>query len=200
MYKVFFKESFFLLTDQIKDGKNPTPPYLYSGRENLRSYVFGLLSVDNIFHATLYHPDLKFLFSEFCTLFRFVEAAGGIVEKEEQILLIKRLGVYDLPKGHRETGESIETCAMREVEEECGVQQLHILHSLPASWHTYFRDNRWFLKKTYWFTMSCPPNPCLIPQTEEDIESVFWLPRTEIISVLPQTYASLRPVLQAVMF
>ena len=52
-------------------------------------------------------------------------AAGGWVENGEgQVLWIHRLGQWDLPKGKWEPNESIEDCAMREVEEECGVAGL----------------------------------------------------------------------------
>lgn len=45
--------------------------------------------------------------------------------------------------------------------------------------------------------MTCPTGQALIPQTAEGIEEVFWLRTREIDRILPQTYASLRGVLQA---
>ena len=54
--------------------------------------------------------------------FRYVVAAGGVVYSPAgEILMIHRNGRWDLPKGHMESGESTAQCALREVEEECGV-------------------------------------------------------------------------------
>ena len=56
-----------------------------------------------------------------------VEAAGGLVyNKEDELLMIFRNGKWDLPKGKKEKGEEIESCAKREVQEECGVRNLEI--------------------------------------------------------------------------
>ena len=58
-------------------------------------------------------------FAEFCARFREIPAGGGLVRnKEGQYLLICRHQLWDLPKGKQEPDESIETCALREVEEE----------------------------------------------------------------------------------
>lgn len=194
MYKVFFKESFFYLTDDTKMLKNQKNTPYCPDKNELVSFIHSCLKQDNIFHAILYHPDLNLLFSHFQSCFKVVHAAGGVVRNHDKILLIKRLGIPDLPKGHIEPGEDTETCALREVEEECGLRKLQIETPLKATWHIYFRDEKWHLKQTHWFTMNCPPNQPLTPQTEEDIEEVYWLPCSEIENVLPQTYASLREV------
>ena len=104
--------------------------------------------------------------------------------------------MYDLPKGHIEPGENAEKCAVREVTEECGVQGLETDIPLNDTWHIYYRDGQWHLKHTHWFVMHCPPIQHLTPQTEEDIEEVFWLKTADISHILPKTYASLRPVLE----
>ena len=54
-------------------------------------------------------------------------AAGGLVENEKgEILFMFRRGKWDMPKGKRDPGETLEECALREVEEETGVGQLHL--------------------------------------------------------------------------
>ena len=59
---------------------------------------------------------------------KHIIAAGGVVFRIEHevvsILLIFRNGVWDLPKGKLEKGESIEMCASREVSEETGTLSL----------------------------------------------------------------------------
>jgi len=198
MYKVFFKASFFWLTDDSEILKNHQDVLIQPDKNELFSFVYSYLKEDSIFHATLYHPDLNLLFSHFQSCFKVVGAAGGVVRHDDKILMIKRLGIPDLPKGHIEAGEDPQTSALREGREECGLQELRIESPLPDTWHIYFREEQWHLKQTHWFTMACPPNQRLTPQAEEEIEEVYWLPYSAIDTVSPQTYASLRPVLTEV--
>lgn len=112
-----------------------------------------------------------------------VTAAGGVVFKgidnaEPTILLIFRRGVWDLPKGKLEEGETVEECAVREVAEEVGVSILpEIVFQLPQTYHEYEQDGVHYGKTTHWFGMKFPEEANLnfAPQTEEDIEKVSWL-------------------------
>lgn len=194
MYKVFFKDSCFLLTDDHNLLKKGTIKLIHKDFNATKSFVFQMLEQKEKFTAVLYHDDPEALFSIFKSCFLYVKAAGGVVCQESRILLIKRSGIYDLPKGHLEPGETIEQCAVREVEEECGLHGVRITATLSATLHIYYRNENRYLKKTYWYTMTCPPDPELIPQTEEGIEEVLWLPIAETDTILDQTYPSLKTV------
>ena len=52
----------------------------------------------------------------------FIEAAGGLVQSNQKFLFIKRQDVWDIPKGKLEKNEEVEAGALREIEEECGVE------------------------------------------------------------------------------
>ena len=107
--------------------------------------------------------------------FRQAPAAGGVVLVDDKIVAINRNGIPDLPKGHIERGESPDTAALREVEEETGLSNLQIIKPLTPTWHCYLLDGRWTLKKTSWFLMrSLDNNPSFRPQTEEGISNVFF--------------------------
>ena len=58
-----------------------------------------------------------------------VIAGGGVVVtgRSRDILLIRRHGIWDLPKGKRERGEAVQDCALREVAEETGVADLRLM-------------------------------------------------------------------------
>jgi len=43
------------------------------------------------------------------------------------MLFIYRFNKWDLPKGKLDNGESVSECAIREVEEECGIANLKIV-------------------------------------------------------------------------
>lgn len=194
-YKVFFNESCFLLCDDHNLVKKGTTFIIHKDFHKTKNFISGLLQQNTPFYAVLYGEDIEDLLSVFKSCFRYVKAAGGIVYNGHSILMIKRLGHYDLPKGHIEPGENTEQCAIREVEEECGIKELKITGVLPETLHIYYRDQAWYLKKTYWYKMTCPDGQTLTPQTEEDIEEVFWLPVSEIDTILDKTYESLKTVL-----
>jgi len=142
-------------------------------------------------------------FSEACKafngMFTRVEAAGGIVRnKKGEYLFIKRLGVWDLPKGKLHKKESIQEGALREVTEETGLSSLTITKQLLSTFHIYTdRKGREILKETYWFEMMCQEEQQLVPQLEEDITEVKWFNADELNIPLQNTYASLRQLLNS---
>ena len=71
--------------------------------------------------GTSYTP--KFLLKKFLELLPNVVAGGGkVLNSEGRILFIFRNGKWDLPKGKAENKETIDQTALREVEEETGVE------------------------------------------------------------------------------
>lgn len=142
--------------------------------------------------------DEKKLLTEFAG-HQLIEAAGGIVAHEGKYLFIKRLGVWDLPKGKREEGEIVEQAAVREIEEECGLVAPTILRHLTDTWHTYEREGKRVLKKTYWFYLNASKKEQqLSPQVEEGIEEVRYFGAGELQKVVHNTYPSVKEVLRMV--
>ncbi|GHA60029.1 NUDIX hydrolase [Pontibacter akesuensis] len=127
--------------------------------------------------------------------FKIVKAAGGLVIKDGRILMMYRLGVWDLPKGKLEKKEEVEAGALREVEEECGIQ-VEVLDKLPKTWHSYAFKGKKILKKTSWFLMSCTDDSLMKPQAEEFIEEVRWMTPEEVREVLPKAYTSIAFVIR----
>lgn len=139
----------------------------------------------------MYPTDDDKIHEGFCE----VEAAGGLVRNAEgEYLMIYRYEKWDLPKGHREPGEDIVTCAVREVEEETGARSLKAGQLLCSTYHTYFRDDKWWLKHTWWYDMICPSSQKFIPQTEEGITRVAWVSREDLPQYLSNTWDSIRDV------
>lgn len=123
--------------------------------------------------------------------FKIIKAGGGIVKKENKILLIHRLGVWDFPKGKLDEGESIKECAEREVHEETGVKA-KIEDKIYKSYHTYARNHKRVLKKTYWYNMECLDDRKMKAQKEEHIDDVKWCTIEEAELLLANSYNSLQ--------
>jgi 8-oxo-dGTP pyrophosphatase MutT (NUDIX family) len=129
-----------------------------------------------------------------------VPAAGGIVwNKQGELLMIYRRGRWDLPKGKIETDESIETAALREVEEECGIGKLRLIQKFDTTYHIYPERNKWLLKETHWFEMLSSDGGEATPQTSEGITKVRWVPKQNISEKMKNTYASIRDLVQKVL-
>lgn len=122
--------------------------------------------------------------------FKIVKAAGGLVLKDGKILMMYRLGVWDLPKGKLDKGEKVQAGALREVEEECNIQ-VEVIDKLPKTWHSYAYKGKKILKKTSWFVMNCTDDSLMKPQAEEFIEEVKWMTPEEALQVLPKAYTSI---------
>jgi 8-oxo-dGTP pyrophosphatase MutT (NUDIX family) len=131
------------------------------------------------------------LFEHLKTQFKYIEAAGGLIEQNKKYLFIYRLDKWDLPKGKIDKGENPKQAAIRECEEECAISGLEIIKELPSTYHIYPYKERFALKTTYWFLMKSDHKGKLIPQTEENIEKAEWLDENTIKKeVIKNTYPS----------
>ena len=110
--------------------------------------------------------------------------------------MIFRNGKWDLPKGKLETGENIEECAIREVQEECGIDNLQIISKLKDTYHTYELNVKDVLKRTCWFRMITNFQGDLSPQIKEGITKVEWVKQDEIAERLKNSYANLVELFQ----
>ena len=133
----------------------------------------------------------------FQSLFTYIAAAGGLVKnKKGELLFIKRLGKWDLPKGKVESSEDIKTAAIREVEEECGISNLKVTQELPSTFHMYVLKEEIIFKETFWFAMQTDFQKELTPQTEEDITEVRWVNPKQMDKQLNNTYPSIKELLE----
>lgn len=152
------------------------------------------------FHAgILWDADLEKLKKAFFKHFTPVTAAGGLVENEKgEVLLIFRRGKWDLPKGKLDKGETLEQCAVREVQEETGLKEVALKKPLVITYHTYDEFGKHILKDSHWFLMKAKNNQLLIPQTDEDIHELKWVNKKELKNYLGNTFPSVKDVLALV--
>lgn len=194
MYKVFINDSSLSFTNSpyLSESGN-----LHFGADfDFESLIAELEDTKEAKHLNIYHENLELLWEDFKINFKIIEAAGGIVNNEQgQVLLIFRLGCWDLPKGKIELGEAKKEAAIREVEEECGIEDLEILRDLPDTYHIYTLKGQRVLKFTYWYEMETSFSGALVPQLEEDILEAKWVKNQDLVNYIPKTYSSIAVLL-----
>lgn len=142
------------------------------------------------------HKDLEELKKAFFKKFTIVIAAGGLVTNEKkELLLIFRRGKWDMPKGKLDKGETLEECAIREVEEETGLQNVKLISPLAITYHTYHEGTRFILKESHWYNMKVSGKQVLTPQTEEDIHEIKWVKKGDLKEYLDNAFPSIKDLL-----
>jgi len=194
MYKIYINDTPLILCENI--DKAPAENELkarYNGKSaSIFNYIDLLEKTQRFSAVYLVHQDLEQLFADFKSLFKIIEAAGGLVlDAEKKMLFILRRGYWDLPKGKIEKNETIEEAAIREVKEETGINHLKITGSPLLGYHTYRIDQKRILKPTYWFPMFTEDKNLTL-QIEEDIEEGIWVKPLNFIQSNPKIYNNLK--------
>jgi len=146
--------------------------------------------------VNVYGTNIRHIWKIFRIYFTEVGAAGGLVRHTSgKYLFIEKKGKLDLPKGHIEPGEAPVDCALREVQEECGIKGHTIVKSLQPSYHTYSWEGISYLKKTSWFLMEYDGTMLIEPQFEEGITKVEWLSPDELSKIKRDAWLSLIDVI-----
>lgn len=198
MYKVFIynKPIFFLETSEVSALKKGVKTFICDNADDKGS----LLSLHR--NAPMSKPlyvvnsSLKKLMKLFFDDHKKIEAAGGIVlNRSGEILFIDRLGYWDLPKGKVEKNEELKKAAVREIEEECGINEPKINKKLLKTFHTYSAKGRKYFKTTHWYLLNYDGEEKLVPQLEEGITNVCWVDPRDMKEQKSRTYNSIIVVL-----
>ncbi|MBN1990112.1 MAG: NUDIX domain-containing protein [Bacteroidales bacterium] len=170
----------------------------YESRNTVPKVLQFFKSSSQLFNVFLIALDVEACFNDFKSFFTLVDAAGGLVQNAKgDYLIIRRRGHWDLPKGKVEENEPVDMAAIREVTEECGVDNLTITHHLVDTYHTYFINGVMYLKRTVWYCMQYDGDMPLVPQAEEDITQALWLPAQEIPALMSDSFGSVVDVFRA---
>jgi 8-oxo-dGTP pyrophosphatase MutT (NUDIX family) len=199
MYKVFYKANEIVFNNvQTNSAINANTHTLINpqNRQLMAALNTCFVEKSDISRLHILCNDPQETFNEFIKELFLIEAAGGIITNERQEwLLIKRIGVWDLPKGKIDSGESKEIAAIREVKEETGIKSVSIVKELSPSFHIYPIDDEWVFKITHWFLMLGTKDK-LTPQKEEKISEAVWMNEISVKKFLPFMYPSLLHVFE----
>ena len=205
MYKIYINNTpLFLRSQEEMDFPLKADPdemvARYTGKAKFFLAYADMLEKSTRFKSvTLYSKDYEKMVADFFSNYKLIEAAGGVVfDPDGKLLVIYRQGSWDLPKGKIDKGESPAEAALREVEEETGMQGLQLGEALLETYHTYrHRRHGRILKRTYWFLMS-GPHQQLKPQAEEDIEIAEWVEPGPFLQEPKELYGNIKDLLKLV--
>ena len=190
MYKIFFGERYLLITD--KNTNNTNNLRHISEVRNLEEFVKEFDTFVDLKSYTIVAEKPGEVFDQLKQFFPCIEAGGGVVENTKgEILIIFRYGKWDLPKGKKEKNEDFAECALREVEEECGIKGHKIVSPIIDTFHTYKIKQKLFMKHTRWFKMEYSGSLECTPQLEEDISQAIWVHPRDMQKIFDNTYLSL---------
>lgn len=198
--KIYYNNKPLILTNDSKTyiRDNDTADYLLltgAIRENYKVAMEYLESA-NTPGVIIEDTSPENLLGQMHQLYKPIDAAGGVVFNEaKEILMIYRRGKWDLPKGKRDEGESMEDCAIREVQEETGLKNVSLGKKICDTYHVYSQNNTNLLKRTAWYEMHTSINEKLVPQQEENIEEARWIGEDDWSLVLSKTYEAIIEVL-----
>jgi 8-oxo-dGTP pyrophosphatase MutT (NUDIX family) len=201
--KIYFNDKPLFLCDQLDEELD-----LYAHHDDaVLVDEFSPLAINAMIHEMkaekvhagifIYH-DLETLKRAFWKKFILIQAAGGWVQNETgEALFIFRRGKWDLPKGKLDEGETLERCAVREVEEETGLKNVRLGEPLVVTWHTYDENGKHILKESHWYRMTASSKQAITPQLEEQITELRWVPVEEIRPLLHNSFPSVADVVEA---
>lgn len=193
MFELFYGDKIITFTGGGRADASPAGSLCWEGPG--KSIAKMLEKLENSNTLIIKADDPEAAFGEAASLFVNVDAAGGVVlDGHGALLMIKRNGRWDIPKGHIEHGETAVEAAVREVCEETGIGTPEAAEILTVTHHFYCLKGVWELKHTYWYLMRGDGTGT--PQTEEGIEAVRWISRQEIPVFAAGAFASVKSVLR----
>ncbi|MBK8805235.1 MAG: NUDIX domain-containing protein [Bacteroidales bacterium] len=202
MDKIYFDNRILFLSD--KNTNKSENIYKLDSLAQLKQLI---LDFDSDLHKMesieIVYADKLELIAAVKECFEQIPAAGGFVRNfDDNVLIMFRRGKWDLPKGKIDKGETPEDAALREVEEETGLDKLLIRKELGSTYHSYWIKGKHILKQTYWYEMKYVSRDIskLQPQIEEDIVEVKWMDASLKSIVFKNTYPSIIDVFEMVGF
>ena len=197
MHKIYFEKRAIIICTPEDQALTDPNVIQFSLGENIDIHTLvGMVETsDSLHRVCIVTDDVQDTYHKVCAEFLEVNAGGGLVSNRRgDYLLISRNGLWDLPKGHQDPGEDISVTALREVQEETGINDLILRELICITDHCYKRDGIWHLKHTWWYDMLYTDPTDLTPQREEDISKAAWVAKSSLPPFLLNTYPSILEV------
>jgi 8-oxo-dGTP pyrophosphatase MutT (NUDIX family) len=196
-YKVFFDDRVVFLTSKITKSfeKNDGLFYKFREKDELLEILKAFENYPKIKMLFILYDDVDALLEMVKACYTIVEAAGGVVRRPDgKMLAIYRRGKWDLPKGKVEKGEFYKQTALREVKEECGLQNIEAGKKFADTYHVYSEKGRSIFKRTVWYEMQLLTEEQPVVQESEDITDYLWFDYLTVKDIMKNTYESLKEI------
>ncbi|MCD6012827.1 MAG: hypothetical protein K0Q79_2689 [Flavipsychrobacter sp.] len=200
--KIYFNDKQLILTTDREEYISAHPEaegyFIYDGA-TARSFQQATQHLEKfgVVGAMIEDVSEESLTEQLAAMYHTIDAGGGLVYNElGEILMIFRRGKWDLPKGKLDNGEDIAACALREVKEETGLNELTLGEKIGETYHIYNQKSEDILKRSTWYTMHGRSADKLKPQKEEDIMEALWVGKKDLPALAKRSYALIRDVLE----
>ena len=200
MFRVWFANRCVAIvpTGGRKDFSSDTVYYTLQEGDDIAQLPFWFEKAEEISYLVIEAADPEAAFAAFCSRLKVEVAAGGLVRDGRcRSLLFFRRGAWDMPKGHVEPGETLEQCALREVQEETGLEHLALGEPICTTYHTWRNKDRLILKESHWFKMTLTQDEPVKVQSEEDIVRARWCGPLLEKRLLRRAWPSIREVFKS---
>ena len=130
-----------------------------------------------------------------------ITAGGLVLNNNNEVLLIQKKKLWDLPKGKLDRLESLEKAAVREVVEETGIDQSYLKLVRPLITTDYYskKKGKKIPKKANWFLMHYDGvDLSLFPDPNESIDDARRVSFDELPHFLSNSRAYVRAVISAI--
>ena len=201
MYKVFIDNSVIEFLDSTEERPQKHYDLVVDSLGNDLSTLLDQFDFSDSNGCLLVvYEDFELALNQIFHAYEFMDAAGGIVRCDRRYLFIERHGMWDIPKGKLDADEQPWEAAVREIEEECGIQGPVIDHLIGITFHTYAYMGRLTIKKNWWYALTYSGSMEVTPQEEESITQAIWIEKDEWDMIRGNTYDSIREVLDMANF
>lgn len=197
MYKIFIQDKPLIIIDPSQEEPDYFPFELQGSVDLLK--LKALLSDPRIDGAFWKHDNPSLAFRRLMNHCTFIQAAGGLISKDNKLFFIYRNSVWDLPKGKIEEGEGPEAAARREIKEETGLSKLKLIGYAGNTWHMYDGASRdkMMIKKTFWYNYELTEMQEIVLEKQEGIENYKWITNKVLPSVLKNSYGSISDIIRS---
>lgn len=192
MKKLFYKDKVIIFKSDFKEYS--IKDVIFSNKPKISSLIEDIERREFI---VVVSNKTRKAFKHFKNSFKHIKAAGGVVtNKSGEVLMIYRNDRWDLPKGKKESNEKKRECAIREVQEETGIDNIIISGKKYKTLHIYNTYGKWEMKKTFWYPMQYLGDEVVFkPQTEEGISECRWVKPEEMEEYIKGSYTTIIDVM-----
>lgn len=124
--------------------------------------------------------------------------AGCLISNKHQFLALQKNGHLEFPKGFIDPNETAEQAAIRESQEETGLNKIVLQNFVMDTFHIYEYKSEFTFKKTTWFLASTLEDEVKV-QKEEGFEGYQWMDKNELLQSANLFHANIIELMHSIL-